>query len=549
LPPPPPPRYLPLPYAVATAAARRPRRRPLTVLAALAATALVLAAASAAMFLLSSSSSSYSPGESYSWPHDDTAVPVGALDATPAPAAEGAKILNAAATPEDSVEDSVSKPVNDHLEAQNRPELPYTDDEDTPGAKAEVTEAAGAAVGAVKDGGPDLAGAQALASEGVSTHTAMPSGTPRFPYEDDEAPPSPLTAEQRQRLRATARGGRIGYLNRHGGTRQNMRWIMRELGLNISHVNPDDLGFKYGMSGEQAAAHREAGTIASLCAQFDVLIVGDTIPDARGVLEAIRDEDPWCAATHLVLEITNRFDFGVSDGNEYRAALNALYERDSTRLHTVANNAFEVYFAFIRGVRFRRWRVLRPSGYSDVPALPDIDTTAFAFKDVKPRLQRVFEEYNIRVKSLDLGYGGPHTLARYRAFVESPYQVSTMKLYENLAAGVVVVLPTPRLWREINMFDVQEYSLCWTDVRHLPLTDYPHFIDYYHRDLSSAMVYFDSFDELRQMVAAGDTWVDTTARRARAEGPRVMARMREEALAGWQDVLVAAGALVVVTED
>ncbi|KAJ1556280.1 hypothetical protein HK405_003456 [Cladochytrium tenue] len=405
-------------------------------------------------------------------------------------------------------------------------------------------------------GGADHAPRPLLAS----TPSAHLEESDRDAFEDDEAPPSTLTPDQRHRLRPTRRAGRIAYLNRHVGTRANMNWIMRELGLNITHLDPDDLDFHYGMTALESARHRQSGAIAALCHQYDVIIVGDTIPDGRALLDAVLLDDPACAATHLVLEITNRFDFGIGKGEAslseaaaaadaaaFRDALNALYVRDCRRLHVVANNPFEVYYAYVRGVRFRRWRLLRPSGHSYIPPLTDLkvkdaEDPVLAFKDLKPRLRQVFDEYSISVKSLDILYGGPHALVKYRAFVESPYQVSTMKLYENLAAGVVVAVPSSRLWRELNMFGVQEYTLCWPDVRHLAPAAYPRLVDFYHPDLASAIYHFDSFDDLRRMVDPG--WSDAKEKNARAEGPLVMRHLRDVALRGWQDILFDAGALV-----
>jgi hypothetical protein len=39
-------------------------------------------------------------------------------------------------------------------------------------------------------------------------------------------------------------------------------------------------------------------------------------------------------------------------------------------------------------------------------------------------------------------YGGPAGLAKFKAFVHLPYQVSVMSLYENLAAGIVYLVPS-----------------------------------------------------------------------------------------------------------
>lgn len=43
------------------------------------------------------------------------------------------------------------------------------------------------------------------------------------------------------------------------------------------------------------------------------------------------------------------------------------------------------------------------------------------------------EEMGIPFKKIERShYGGPRTLAKYKAVIEFPYQVSTMKIYETL---------------------------------------------------------------------------------------------------------------------
>ncbi|KAI9359192.1 hypothetical protein DFJ73DRAFT_757661 [Zopfochytrium polystomum] len=374
--------------------------------------------------------------------------------------------------------------------------------------------------------------------------TTKPMGQISMLPSTNEAPPSTLTALQRSQLRPKPGAARIAYLNRHGGTQNNMNWIMTQFGLSVTQVNPFDLEIEYGMSKADADALRESG---SLCAQYDIIIVGDTIPDARPLLQDLHQQTPACTSTHIILEITVRFDALVEDGDDYEEYLSMfrdLYERDERRLHVVANNPFEVYYAFRSGVRFRRWRVLRPGGVSDVAALDTVDSTVAAFRGVWPNLDELFTQFNIPVHSLDYHYGGPRTLAKYKAYIDSPYQVSTMKLYENLAAGVVMMVPSPGLWRELNLNGTQEYTLCWPDVEPLDLADYSRLIDFYHTDISPYIYYFDSFEALSAMLSAESGWTDGGSKNVRETGPAWTLAERERTLMGWQEVLFEAGALV-----
>ncbi|KAI9329006.1 hypothetical protein DFJ73DRAFT_765812 [Zopfochytrium polystomum] len=326
-----------------------------------------------------------------------------------------------------------------------------------------------------------------------------------------------------------------------------MNWIMGKLGLSVTQINPFDLELEYGMAKADADALRENDFTKTLCAQYDIIIVGDTIPDARAILQDLQLQTPHCGAAHVVLEITARFDAFVEEGpdyDDYRATFRDLYRRDEKRLHVVANNPFEMFHAFQNGVRFRRWRVLRPTGYSDVRALDNVDSTLAAFRGVWPKLDELFTQFNLPIHSLDYHYGGPLTLAKYKAYVDMPYQVSTMKLYENLAAGVVMMVPSAALWRELNLNGTQEYTLCWSDVEPLELGEYARLIDFYHDDLSPYIYYFDSFDMLRAMLSPESGWTDAGNKNVRETAPLWALREREKTLRGWQDVMFEAGALV-----
>jgi hypothetical protein len=75
---------------------------------------------------------------------------------------------------------------------------------------------------------------------------------------------------------------------------------------------------------------------------------------------------------------------------------------------------------------------------------PEFDTWTFkSFVDL-------MDQNHVDFKFIPMFYGGPRTLAKYRAFIDIPYQYSTMKLYENLAHGVVMLIPTIRFCKELS---------------------------------------------------------------------------------------------------
>ncbi|KAJ1543099.1 hypothetical protein HK405_009508, partial [Cladochytrium tenue] len=277
-------------------------------------------------------------------------------------------------------------------------------------------------------------------------------------YQDDRFDAGPYGSRARFKWSPKPGGTavRVAYVNRHSGTRANMNWLLEHIAhhgsVEVRHVHPDDdLGFGgYGMSKGDAERHMRSDAFANLCSMSDIIVVADTIPDARPFLTNIlangdkdANKSSPCFNTPVVLEITNRFDFAIEkvgpDRDDYLEAFGTLYQRNDRRFFVVVNNPFEPYYAHQMGVRFRRWRLARPVGFSDVEPQNDTDATAAVYRIPSSQLSRIFEVYGIPIKSVEYHYGGPYTLARYKAYVESPYQVATMKLFENLSAGVVMM--------------------------------------------------------------------------------------------------------------
>lgn len=58
-------------------------------------------------------------------------------------------------------------------------------------------------------------------------------------------------------------------------------------------------------------------------------------------------------------------------------------------------------------------------------------------------------EVGIDVVVLPRLFGGPSALKQYRALIDLPYQTSTMKMYENLAMGVITLVPTPAYLKKL----------------------------------------------------------------------------------------------------
>jgi hypothetical protein len=213
------------------------------------------------------------------------------------------------------------------------------------------------------------------------------------------------------------------------------------------------------MSKEKAREHLSIGE--QLCRDNDILIVGDTTPDGRPVFESLFDGH--CPNTTVIIEITNRFDWAIDDPDSLFNFKHdsEKYYQDFEKLSVlpqvkiIANNPFEEYYLKkIRKLKVSTLNVARPLGVATIDFVhEDAESKKLAFKTNNEKFTEydmlLFEEAGVEYEKLSDHYGGPKALAKYRAFIEIPYQTSTMKLYENLAHGVVMLVPTVRLLKEI----------------------------------------------------------------------------------------------------
>ena len=134
--------------------------------------------------------------------------------------------------------------------------------------------------------------------------------------------------------------------------------------------------------------------------------------------------------------------------------------RTMPNLRFVANNPYEMWYAHkIQKATFISAQTIRPTGHwpddfqLDFEA-GDPDANAVVLQNYEPYLTEILlsniTNMNIPIVTLYHGkYGGAHGLAQYRCVIQFPYQVSVMAMYENLAAGVVLIVPSLNFYRSI----------------------------------------------------------------------------------------------------
>ncbi|KAI8832420.1 mannosyltransferase putative-domain-containing protein [Chytriomyces cf. hyalinus JEL632] len=346
-----------------------------------------------------------------------------------------------------------------------------------------------------------------------------------------------------------AKTPRILYYNTHAGTKANMEYITGRLGLNLSHFNPDTVQGAWEMTQQRAEELVAEKFAASTCRHYDIVIIADTFPHGRALVQSLLSDNPElkCGA-QIVAELTNRFDWGLEhnrglwDTTQLHKALWRIESKaKGPKILWTENNPLESRHLADFTWTTPEFRLLRPVGFSPVPAL-EISEEESKLVAVYPAdgmtpspLTYILEKLEIPHKVLPKHYGGPKTLAKYRAYMELPYQVSTMKLYENLAAGVVMLFPSKAFMTELVLKDIMFFYPALTMFRTgKDEPDWERFMDYYHPDLAPYFYYFDSFEHLREIILSPNP-IDKN--NVRTEGPKYYEGIRNKTVRGWAHLI------------
>ncbi|KAG2443390.1 hypothetical protein HXX76_001750 [Chlamydomonas incerta] len=384
---------------------------------------------------------------------------------------------------------------------------------------------------------------------------------------------------------------RVGYYTRHTGTLWDWMAVAGALQLNWERRNPAWWHAKYGMSAATAAAIWAGNGTHTVCPpQYDVLVYCDTVVDARPVLQRLVAAGGGAAGggcdKPIVLQVTNRFDWKVKDAAAYLALMRAAAA--SPRVWWVTNSPYEALYMSWQGLELppERHLMLRPVGAAVLPppapagggsksgsgsgtAVDRASTFAVVVKGNRakhpdrdvllPQLRKLgllashgsSSSGTARgtgrgagphlVHVYDRQYGGPAALAQHRGVVHLPYQMSIMGMYELLAAGGLYLLPSPAAFRQLR----QKHRFATAFVPLLSRAavrrpdggrlNWTHAVEWYHPDFERAMVYWDSWEQLQQLMRLPPDHGLWAAKRAAARD--AMAAVRSASLQGWRRVL------------
>ena len=290
-------------------------------------------------------------------------------------------------------------------------------------------------------------------------------------------------------------GKKILYISRHQGTMANFDYIAKHLGFNITTLKPD-----YGYRDKPKCFDKDKclSFVKEKCSEFDFIIISDIIPDSYVYITNKCNKK-------IILEITNRFDAFVKDQTYYKIFAQAVKKKN---VIVAENNPFEVYHACEKNSFIPNYYLIRPVGYppnnifkKEHGEYHDIVGTIFnPYYQTSRLLEEKLNKINLPYKRLPHKYGGPLVLATYKAIIMLPYQVSVMKMMENIRYGVPMIIPSEKLMRKLIK---GKYSFAAKQLFNIP-NGVRKYIEFYNDEFRDLFIYFDNFNDLPNIIENTD---------------------------------------------
>lgn len=303
---------------------------------------------------------------------------------------------------------------------------------------------------------------------------------------------------------------KIAYISRHDGATSDFKYMAEHLQLeNVDYFDSAE-AFDVLATAEEYKEQVASGEVEKFCSFYDAIFISDKLVDGWPF---IMDGEQPCQ--NVLFIVTNRFDVGFRLDGGYNAYVRdfnySLNRDDEYRAKIIVNNAFEVPYMKSRGVDTPNYHpLIRPFGYNSVPVqevnaedigvscliIGRVDQDRFLMNNL------VREHTNHSCKVLEARYGGPKTLSLYQSIVvHLPYQVSIMKMWENLSYGVLMIVPSPKFLTQICAeHECTEVTDAFETKKVVGADSWYEYLDFYLPDWKKCFLTFDSWEELDKIL-------------------------------------------------
>lgn len=301
----------------------------------------------------------------------------------------------------------------------------------------------------------------------------------------------------------------------HSGTISELQGVLKNLfGEFRSHKPPSILAPSISLPMKMIETQ--------ICDKYSLIIISDALSLAAPLLEHIAWNN-GCQKSKIILNVTNRFDYQAEDHDQFLLTINLLTKNPS--IFWAPNNLYELEHFKLSGISLPKERVLLcpPIGFeTEIPfdqwpqSMKSLTHKVPMATSNRSRLWNVGPARHLNQDSHfkqnvfvfeESFYGGVESLLRnFDWFFYLPYQFSTMKVFECLRAGVVLVVPSEAMFKEMieqlmkdksDEFALQSmHNLIWNNYPH----DWQRFFDVYSKKNAPLIIKVKSWRELNQWI-------------------------------------------------
>ena len=289
------------------------------------------------------------------------------------------------------------------------------------------------------------------------------------------------------------------HITNHVGTNKNMSNVFKNIG---DKYNLTTRGYKYPLYINNQMANVIWTENKNQWNNFNVIVVSDVVSIARPLLQNIDDHH-----INIIIYITNRFDWG--DFNHVDKEYCQLYSKLSThpRVFFCSDNRYDQYYASIHGIKFFYDDCIRLVPEISVDILNEnitLNNKLFVFNRgtsisiYKQILDQMSFQYDIYGENYER-YKDPQHISQYLAYLHLPYQVNIQSLYENLASGVIYIIPSKQFIT--NLINTCQWYY-WEERYRSPdlLSKSIELAEWYQDELKDLFIYFDSWPDLNHKI-------------------------------------------------
>jgi len=304
----------------------------------------------------------------------------------------------------------------------------------------------------------------------------------------------------------------ILHISHHIGCFRDQEYILNELGFEVTNHKFYDGVFQI----TEEIANNFWNNHKDQLNDFDYILTSDTAPLSRIFLENQNE-----FTSKLVIWVCNRFDYRMESEKRFYELFSRAEQNPNIKI--VPYSHFEKVWCTQKGTNLMNHQHIKPCGmylktkednipeaayfddmYGKENELPDADVIVPIYHNDNRffSMGEFLTKNNISV--YNGGFRSIDQLKKYKAFVTMPDAFSKFLCFELIHARIPVILPSKDFLYELSKQPNYFFNIWGSGGADLLQKDWIDWCEWYDPELTGCRFYYDSFDEIPQIIKGID---------------------------------------------